>query len=637
MDVRCDRCGTEYEFDDALVSERGTSVKCTTCGHQFKVFRPRVEGAVPEQWVIRAADGRELVFHSLRELKAGIMARQVVRTDRIARGTGPVRALGSIPELTSFFDDAERASRTGQPSTARVPTPLGLGAQPAASSQERGSGRTIHGVPPSPHSVSPASLPPPSAEPEPPTARKPAASAPPGSYAPGSHALGSHAPGSHAPGSHSPGSHAPPAYHEPPAPQPPAPALVEPPRGEPQAGPDAAFDQYFRDSTTNTDQRFSGDMLEDPTAVGRTRGGAGRWVVAVVVLGTLGVIGGAMGKQFLVNNEASRTQTTPSAAPDGRVKELLLLGDRAMAEGDLEGAQENLVKASAIAENDPRVQVGLSRLWAMRADVAWLRLKVLPASATDARNVARRELTDASARAKKSADRAAESAPDESSVTRVKVDALRLLEDRGVARALAPRLAPTGTQPETAYVLAALDLGESPPPWKSVIERLQLASTAESLPGRARAALVYALAQSGDVASARAELDRMASASRPYPLVPDLRAMLASAAGAPSAPSAEGPRDAGTDGGKGGGASVDITSLPAAPVPTWNPNNTGAATPPVVADAPKGGPGEFSEEELHKKLFGDADRSGKPPKPADEKKDTPKVDTSDLPGVKAPP
>ena len=37
MDVQCERCKTEYEFDDALVSGRGTTVRCTNCGHQFKV------------------------------------------------------------------------------------------------------------------------------------------------------------------------------------------------------------------------------------------------------------------------------------------------------------------------------------------------------------------------------------------------------------------------------------------------------------------------------------------------------------------------------------------------------------------------------------------------------------------------
>ena len=61
MDVRCGRCGTEYEFDDALVSDRGTTVKCTNCGFQFKVHSTR-EQAVPERWVVRTASGRELVY-----------------------------------------------------------------------------------------------------------------------------------------------------------------------------------------------------------------------------------------------------------------------------------------------------------------------------------------------------------------------------------------------------------------------------------------------------------------------------------------------------------------------------------------------------------------------------------------------
>jgi predicted Zn finger-like uncharacterized protein len=38
MDVTCDRCGTEYEFEEALVSTRGTTVKCTHCGHLFNVY-----------------------------------------------------------------------------------------------------------------------------------------------------------------------------------------------------------------------------------------------------------------------------------------------------------------------------------------------------------------------------------------------------------------------------------------------------------------------------------------------------------------------------------------------------------------------------------------------------------------------
>src|SRR5436190_22215110 len=70
MDVTCERCKTGYEFDDALVSERGTSVRCTTCGHTFKVRRPGAAGpmgkdapgAAKERWLVRTIDGRELEF-----------------------------------------------------------------------------------------------------------------------------------------------------------------------------------------------------------------------------------------------------------------------------------------------------------------------------------------------------------------------------------------------------------------------------------------------------------------------------------------------------------------------------------------------------------------------------------------------
>src|SRR4051812_42321927 len=43
MDVRCESCQTVYEFDDARVKEGGVTVKCTQCGHIFKV-RKRTPG-----------------------------------------------------------------------------------------------------------------------------------------------------------------------------------------------------------------------------------------------------------------------------------------------------------------------------------------------------------------------------------------------------------------------------------------------------------------------------------------------------------------------------------------------------------------------------------------------------------------
>src|SRR6185369_8909322 len=37
MDVRCEKCGTEYELDEARLKPGGVTVKCTTCGHMFKI------------------------------------------------------------------------------------------------------------------------------------------------------------------------------------------------------------------------------------------------------------------------------------------------------------------------------------------------------------------------------------------------------------------------------------------------------------------------------------------------------------------------------------------------------------------------------------------------------------------------
>src|SRR5262245_38061602 len=103
MDVRCSRCATEYELDDALISERGNTVKCTNCGFQFTIFLPKAEQGAAERCVVRTADGRELTYTSLRELQRGISDRMVGPNDLLSRGAAPARPLGSIPELEPFF------------------------------------------------------------------------------------------------------------------------------------------------------------------------------------------------------------------------------------------------------------------------------------------------------------------------------------------------------------------------------------------------------------------------------------------------------------------------------------------------------------------------------------------------------
>ena len=103
MDVRCDRCDTEYDFDDALVSERGTTVRCTNCGHQFKVYPAQRAPSGTEYWVVRARDGQVFTFTTLRDLQSGLAAGRIGPDDELERGAGPARPLRTIAELEPFF------------------------------------------------------------------------------------------------------------------------------------------------------------------------------------------------------------------------------------------------------------------------------------------------------------------------------------------------------------------------------------------------------------------------------------------------------------------------------------------------------------------------------------------------------
>ena len=106
MDVTCERCGTEYEFDETLVSDRGTTVKCTHCGHLFKVFRPGA-GDGPKTWTIRTKAGRVENLGSLRDLQRLITQGELKRDDEISRSGDSWKKLGDIAELVTFFAAAD--------------------------------------------------------------------------------------------------------------------------------------------------------------------------------------------------------------------------------------------------------------------------------------------------------------------------------------------------------------------------------------------------------------------------------------------------------------------------------------------------------------------------------------------------
>ena len=90
MDVTCERCGTEYDFDDALVSERGTTVKCTNCGAPIDL-----EKSVACQFCqapVSVVDSQGLT-EALREVEAYVAKRTSFDAPAIARQLAEVRQL----------------------------------------------------------------------------------------------------------------------------------------------------------------------------------------------------------------------------------------------------------------------------------------------------------------------------------------------------------------------------------------------------------------------------------------------------------------------------------------------------------------------------------------------------------------
>ena len=168
MDVRCNRCGTEYELDDARVAQSGTTVKCSSCGHVFKVLQsgqtqsatppepsapvrrnpplntetptlgsfpsPGLFAAAPApapapagggEWMVKKTDGQTFRFRELTTLQKWIVERKVGRDDEISRSGKSWKKLGEIAELTSFFQvvEAAEAAQRAPGFQGQAPTP----------------------------------------------------------------------------------------------------------------------------------------------------------------------------------------------------------------------------------------------------------------------------------------------------------------------------------------------------------------------------------------------------------------------------------------------------------------------------------------------------------------------------------
>ncbi len=151
MDVRCERCDTEYELDDDAIPPGGCPVQCTTCGHTFTVakagMRPPISAPAElspaptmAEWLLETGDGKLHRFRNLTSLQKWIIERKVTREDKISRTGHAWRRLGEIVELGPFFDVVDEADRA-KAAAAASDDPLKTEAARARHSRARPSAR----------------------------------------------------------------------------------------------------------------------------------------------------------------------------------------------------------------------------------------------------------------------------------------------------------------------------------------------------------------------------------------------------------------------------------------------------------------------------------------------------------------
>jgi predicted Zn finger-like uncharacterized protein len=498
MDVRCSRCSTEYDFDDALISERGTTVKCTSCSFQFKVYPPETAGKTPERWLVRTEAGREIVYTSLGDLQRGIAQQAIGPNDFLSRGPKRPRRLGSIAELEPFFNPA--ASKLAEQVQRTLP-----GVAPSANALR-------DSAPPLPKTPKTAALAQAPADTD--KTPVPGASAPSVAASSISDAVASAVSTAASHAAEIPKSR--PSNAE---------GLPVPPSWNWKSG-----EEYAPESEPQP------KVVVDPS-----RRAKSRWIAGVVLLSMLSLLAATVGRKYL-DRFAPRT---PEARPtsDARVAGFLTEGNRLLREGDFDSAREAFSKADALADKDPAVLSALAELETESADVAWLKLLLLDPKSIDLVQATRRDLARGVARSRTAVERALAVAPQDPVALRARVDALRLASEPSQARASLGAIAANASLPENAYLLAALDLGEQAPVWSSVIDRLRAAASAEGEYGRARAALIYALSRAGMAAEAESEFAKIEARAKPHPLLEELRSFLARANGGSAAISAAKSRD----------------------------------------------------------------------------------------------
>jgi predicted Zn finger-like uncharacterized protein len=108
MEVRCERCRAQYSVDDGLVDDAGLAVRCSKCGHLFRVMRPG------RGWRVRGASSGEIqTLPDLATLQTWVVEGRVARQDELSRDGAPWVRAAEVRELEPFFAVVARAAPSG--------------------------------------------------------------------------------------------------------------------------------------------------------------------------------------------------------------------------------------------------------------------------------------------------------------------------------------------------------------------------------------------------------------------------------------------------------------------------------------------------------------------------------------------
>jgi predicted Zn finger-like uncharacterized protein len=496
MDVTCDRCGTEYEFEEALVSTRGTTVKCTDCGHLFKVYKPQAPAeadAARNPWTIRRNDGSIHRLSSLADLTRLIEEGAFGQDDELSRTSKAWKRLGNIEELSVFFARAhvEQKRRvrtrksTGAPRLGQrkaPPTPgsrssaeTAVGRLPGPGMQASGTGPlvpTLNGVPP----PSAASVP------------SAAAGSPPEA----------------------------------------APALQAA-----QAANEARVDSKLPDDPRDADVTTAmpasravpagPDALPDYEPFARRKAPLWLWVFAIIASV------GAFGTWLWWPMFDKRGAPAEIGKQDPAIQ-FLARADAAFAthrEQRFEEAINDYMKALAFHESDPHVLSSISRVYGVWAQEEVTRADVLTRELGDSQDIERRsqllaltrDARDHGEQAKRYAENAARKNPGNEEAEVALSDALRLTGNLVAARSELDRARTTESSPsgETLRVSALLAIAEAGGDLRAGLPLASQAVAQDPDLIRARLLLARCLIADGDTSGARYNMAEVSTKDRSHP------------------------------------------------------------------------------------------------------------------------